>query len=360
MTVLALFLCLLSPIQSFSTKSRETTLKVEWIPSDSKVFPKRSGHVAWTNKDKTTIHIFGGYAEDESKSRHVVNDLWRYRDASWSRLNPTGDIPGPRLVSAGALLTNDDAYFLFGGWDPQLAGTGGVILDNVYKLDVGKAEWTKLAITLPDGPTSRHVVVALSDGNRALLHNHRCTDHVLLFDAQQEQFITVPTTGDAPSARGLHAACAMGKDVIVFGGAAQSGTMSNEAFVLDTETWRWTRIALRGDGPTPRAAPCLVGYSDKCAILFGGAEATETGLNARGDVWALHVDEDKQNGNWELLWDDMAGPSKGQPPPPRNAASLCEINQDGTSRSYLLTGGWAPFRETWDEDFVLRISTANS
>jgi hypothetical protein len=77
-------------------------------------------------------------------------------------------------------------------------------------------------------------------------------------------------------------------------------------------------------------------------------------------VWALHVDEDKQNGNWELLWDDMAGPSKGQPPPPRNAASLCEINQDGTSRSYLLTGGWAPFRETWDEDFVLRISTANS
>jgi hypothetical protein len=81
-------------------------------------------------------------------------------------------------------------------------------------------------------------------------------------------------------------------------------------------------------------------------IIFGGAESTDEGLNARGDVWLLSL----MDGTWELLVPDEAGP------PPRNGAALFPLESDhGSTREYLLAGGWAPFRQTWDDCFVLRV-----
>jgi len=347
-----LFFNFILTTQSLSVMSKKS-LRLEWSEFEvndrllrSNLLPRRSGHVAWTAADQT-VFVFGGYAEDHDSSRYAVNDLWKWKDG-WSRLDPAGDIPGPRIVSAGALL--GDAYFLFGGWDPQSSGTGGTILDEVSKVQNNR--WKKLPITLPNGPASRHIVVAL-DTNTALFHNHRCTDHVFVFHAENQCFTKVLTSGEAPSSRGLHAACTMGKYVVMFGGAAQGGTMSDEAFLLDTDIWHWTLIRV-GDGPTPRAAPCMCEYSQNCIILFGGAEATEAGLNPRGDVWALHIDTHSGEGSWELLWDDDKG---GNGPQPRNAATLCEIEREANSKSYLLTGGWVPFRETWGDNFVLKITS---
>jgi hypothetical protein len=53
-------------------------------------------------------------------------------------------------------------------------------------------------------------------------------------------------------------------------------------------------------------------------------------------------------------------------PPGRNAATLTEIDAKnmlpdastfGDSRCYLLQGGWAPFRKTFNDVYVLRISS---
>lgn len=356
------------------------SLTAEWtklIPAQ-RVAPRRSGHTAFVH-DKIP-YVFGGYVEEDSKdggmpNRYVVNDLWKWSENEWSPIATTGDTPGPRLVTATA-VGNDGKAYMFGGWDPETAGTGGVILDSVHELDIAAASWKKLdEVTMPDGPTSRHVAVAIAGGTRILLHTHRCVDYVLLFDPANGKFTKQPTTGPCPSPRGLHAATVVGATtILLFGGAAQDQSMSNETFLLDTVTWTWTKLNAIGDCPTPRAGPCLVtatatttvndASANNCAVvalLFGGAEVAPTGgLNPRADVWALSLplDDDAttatttSTAQWTLLVADNDGP------PPRNAATLTPVDSD-SGRAFLLTGGWAPFRQTWDDCYILRIRDEN-
>jgi hypothetical protein len=337
-----------------------TALTAEWIqfkPSQ-RVAPRRSGHAAFV-ADKTP-YVFGGYVEQDAKdanamfTRYVVNDLWKWNNKKdeWIPLDATGDVPGPRLVTA--MATIQDKVYMFGGWDPEFAGDGGVILDTVHELnlsngdsDSDNASWKKLDVTMPGGPTSRHVAVTIPSTGTILIHTFRCDNHVLLFDPAVGEFRRQPTTGPCPSSRGLHAATMVNATTFcVFGGAAQDQSMSNESFLLDTVTWEWTKINPTGDCPSPRAGPCLCSDNNGCVVLFGGAEASETGLKPRADVWSLSLDTQE----WTLLLDDKDGP------PPRNAATLTEIDlTDQTGTGFILTGGWAPFRQTWDDCYVLRI-----
>jgi Galactose oxidase, central domain len=346
-----------------------TPLKAHWgiLAPEHRVEPKRSGHTAFVHDN--VPFVFGGYAEIDNEAgkrdRFVVNDLWKWTNndnngtSDWKLVTTSGDIPRPRLVTVTALGANNKAY-MFGGWDPENAGTGGVILDTVHELDIASATWTELTCRMPDGPTSRHVAVALPRQhgndvtNRILLHTHRCLNYVWLFDPSTQTFARQATSGPCPSARGLHAAVLINDETLcLFGGAAQDQTMSNETFLLDLNTWTWTKLlATTADhGPTPRAGASLVRWNSDCILLFGGAEAAATGLHPRADVWALSLQQ--QPIQWNLLiHDEVPGDATTIVPPPRNAATLTPISPN----ELLLTGGWAPFRETWDDCYVLHIS----
>lgn len=344
------------------------SLKAEWIPlpNAQKISPRRSGHTAFSAGPSSPAYVFGGYIEEDDPSkegtpfrpfhREVRNDLWAFEDGSWKEQTTTGDIPGPRLATATAVV-GGNAY-LFGGWDPQTREDGGIILETVHKLDLETMEWSYL-VDLPDGPASRHVALALPNGN-ILVHNHRCTDHVWIFDPETKEFTQQDTTGESPGSVGLHTATLFGEStVLVWGGATKDGTMSNRAHVLDLKTWTWSEVKVDNDKdcPSPRAGACLCAYSctpeEKIACLFGGAETTESGLNPKGDVWALHL-TDTSNGRWELLLGDKEE-GDSSVPEPRNAATLTQIASGGATK-FILTGGWAPFRQTWDDAFLLSIS----
>ncbi len=277
--------------------------------------------------------------------------------------------------------------YLFGGWNPNNREQGNEILDTVHSLDVESNEWRKLPVTFPDGPTSRHVALTLPCNSRALLHNHRCTDFVYVFDAKTENFRKQKTSGTAPSSRGLHASCMLGSFALFFGGADKSGQMSNEVFLLNTFTWEWTKAKFQIDENDPnaaskmpcvRAAPNIVAFNETCAILYGGAKASATGLQPLDDVWALFMNRFSGDGRWELISPSClkAGPYETDDdsfiPHARNAATLTEIGTrpitiDGETspvslvaapktKLYSLHGGWAPFRKTFIDDFVLRVS----
>ena len=383
------------------SESSSLSYSADWIDLQSlenvpqKIHPPRSG--ANTVSCGGKILSFAGYAEEgtgSSVERHVVNDLWEFvpyqEDAEWGwkqrqRIANSDDNedtererPGPRLAFAMAALP---AYsFVLGGWDPQVPGTGGVILDDVSMLDADSLTWSnptdvdgKLS-TIPGGSTSRHVAVALSD-DTICVHNHRCSDHVLLLrtshedDQNKVRWDRQQTSGDAPSSRGLHCAAAIGgMNICIFGGAAQNQSMSNEAFVLDTTTWKWTKIDCGENAPAPRAGACLVSLDDTSVLLFGGATPTEGGLLGLNDVWVLHVDDfETGKGHWNCLIEHQAVDNDGSNalPPGRNAASLTEIDASTmlpgsmsaeNSKCFLLQGGWAPFRMTYNDVFVLRIT----
>ena len=383
------------------------------IASPGRIEPPRSGSVSFATGDDE-LFTFGGYAEIESAAgtppdRFVVNDLWKfvpYQESSsawgWTKIDQNnGFIPGPRLATAMAVLPSQKSAVLLGGWDPQEPGTGGVILDDVSLLDVGTLKWTQPAteeddgeaVRVPGGPTSRHIAVSVCIDNNLdgkgnaeaiLLHNHRCVEHVLLLSlsggGRSGQWKHQQTTGDVPSSRGLHCAAQLNNSksdrsnsIVIFGGAAKDGSMSNEAFVLDLNTWKWTKLVCSGNQPSPRAGACLCPLNENTVILFGGAEFKDGGLVGLNDVWSLTVNSEKGTGTWKRLIENQSADGNnvdGTFPFGRNAATLTRMNAhsslpndvlkkypsgDEDDVHFLLQGGWYPFRKTFNDVFVLRV-----
>jgi len=385
------------------------------------VVPPRSGHVAFTVQDTPNqIYIFGGYAEEDDDGvapsgmprRYPTNDLWSFNTISheWKCLqkanlwdpttstssrNPSIGQPQQRLAAA-AVGFNYKAL-LMGGWDSQQVGSGGMILNTIDIFTPTPMEgdtveettslWSQNPSIDLGEPTSRHIAVRLDD-TTAMIHNHRCIDHVLLIELLNHDQVIVrrqPTKGKSPpSPRGLHVATVWSKrnKVIVFGGAAQSGDMSNELFVLDTLSWEWMTVQIdlpvddgNGGGlcPSPRASPCFCTLDeddddDQTAVflLFGGADRSmvDEGIPLHGcnDLWLLHLSilEDGTTKNtvsakWECL--DTSTPKTTKttlsPPPGRNAATLTKLpNEEYT---FMLQGGWYPFRKTHQETYLLKL-----
>lgn len=343
-------------------------------PPPGRIDPPRSGAVSFSNGAGDELFTFAGYAElnapsvGEMPERFVVNDLWEFvphnaEDSSlpwgWAKVAKAdaggateGEcVPGPRLATALAVLPSSkggeggDRAVLVGGWDPQTPGTGGVILDDVNTFDLESREWSAFgsAERVPDGPTSRHVAVTLTiEGGQQVVcvHNHRCSDHVLLLSESDDgergmKWKKQSVAGDAPSSRGLHCAAplANGKSMAVFGGAAQDGLMSNESYVLDAETWTWTKLDCGSDDdgiPSPRAGACLCPLDDDAVLLFGGATPGEGGgLVGLNDVWTLRIDRENGKGSWKCLVENRSDDDDGiVRPPGRNAHTLSRIDAD--------------------------------
>mmetsp|Transcript_7802 Transcript_7802/g.12393 ORF Transcript_7802/g.12393 Transcript_7802/m.12393 type:complete len:414 (-) Transcript_7802:101-1342(-) len=356
---------------------------VDWINLGSKIggiSPPRSGHVAFELDGK--VFVFGGYAEESPEKRYPINDLWVYdpkkegEPASWTEVN-TPSSPQQRLAAAAVTCKLDDkttAGLVVGGWDSQEAGTGGVILQDLQAYMQHNTEWKELSFDLEE-PTSRLCAVTLGDGpsSKVLVHNHRCTDHVIVLDLIASKMIRQPTLGTAPSARGLHTCAQLpnSSKIVLFGGAAQSGDMSNELFILDSHTWTWESVEVEGDPdaslskPSPRASPCLVALDEQTCVVFGGASRTnEGGLHGCSDTWLLELvpasEGGKTKAKWKLVYPDGAEES----PPGRNAATLTPLSKpavlqnggDKTEQYFLLSGGWYPFRTTYADNYLLKVS----
>jgi len=419
------FVCLHHQSVTSSSKLYTKNYSAEWIDLQSKdsyaaspsiplpnnIEPSRSGAVSVSTKNDKLI-TFGGYAEvvseakDTPPERFVVNDLWKfipYQETQntwgWTKIEQDCDeyIPGPRLASAMAFLPSTNQAVLLGGWDPKTQGTGGIILDDVSMLDLDSFKWSPAItdfaaenneVTIPGGPTSRHVAVSISD-SAICLHNHRCNDHVLLFSVTEGEgeFNIQPTTGDSPSSRGLHCAATLPKStndnsaraMVIFGGAAQDGNMSNESFVLDVSTWEWIKLDVGNDKdniPCPRAGACLCSLDDDSSLLlFGGATPGEAGLLGLNDVWILNIDMDKKTGKWECSIQDTVTDDDGGVvrPPQRNAATLSSISttllpndvtrkekddeNDDDASYFILQGGWYPFKTTYNDNYLLKVSS---
>ncbi|EOD25184.1 hypothetical protein EMIHUDRAFT_206342 [Emiliania huxleyi CCMP1516] len=313
--------------------------------------PPRSGPTASADQ-AGNVWLFGGYAEPEGKPRHVVNDLLRYDGGSgWQQLQEPIDVtlkggrvrdnrPGPRLATASCVV--GDEMLVFGGWDPQTPGTGGVILDDVWSLSLAKQTWRRLAAPMPGGPASRHVVCNV--GGTVILHTFRCLDSVLVWDAASETLKEQPTSGTPPSSRGLHVAAAADGHTLVVFGSALAEDMVNDAFALDT---RVVGALAAESGPVRAPARALRHCRAGAASWFAAAQRRAArGLVPDERVWALTLD-DSGGGEWSLLLGEDAPNAPG----PRNAATLSPVGSGGL----LLHGGWRPFVSTYGDSHVLKV-----
>ncbi|KAL3923317.1 MAG: hypothetical protein SGARI_006246 [Bacillariaceae sp.] len=258
------------------------------------------------------------------------------------------------MYSAAGIL--GDKLYLFGGWDPGAPGSGGEFLNDIWQLDLVTKEFTKLAIELPF-PVSRHAACVV--GDMIIIHTYQ---GILVFrEAGDKGSITAQeTSGDAPDGLSMCAQVALGESgVLMFGGSTKTQQLSDSAYYLDTDSWKWTLLTNVGDAtPSPRASPCAAAVHDSAnqAVVFGGASISSDGyeggkgLTPLSDTWLVTVDKTAGTAEWKQVAMSDVGPEA------RLAASLTCVYGEGGKR-LLLQGGYdSTSKETFGEPWVLSIT----
>ena len=95
--------------------------------------------------------------------------------------------------------------------------------------------------------------------------------------------------GNAPSARGAHAAAWGGcSKMIVFGGINQEAERLNDTWMLvqDTQSLTWRQVAVGSPLPEARSGHSLTWVREGRVVLFGGRGAN---LNVLQDTWIMEL-----------------------------------------------------------------------
>ncbi|GLC36198.1 hypothetical protein PLESTB_001369300 [Pleodorina starrii] len=316
-------------------------------------------------------------------------------------------LPQPRLTCQAAVV--GDELWLLGGWDPSAAAAaaaagGGAaspqFLNDVWSLHLRTYTWRRVEVAGEElQPISRFALAPLPDG-RLLLHTHRCDEHVLQIDPRvgagaggvgaepadagpaaapplppRPVLSKVAVHGTdagtrSPPSRGLHSltlaapptgASTPGEALYVYGGAPQSGPMYGDLWVLDTGAMTWRQLTPEGPMPQARcshvAGACAAGgdVASRYLLLAGGSYYVQPGQLKPLDDVILY---DTQTNRW--IEPEVEGPR----PSPRNAAILAPLRRNGHGGGggggdrFVLHGGWRPFVETYDDTYIVTVTSA--
>ena len=282
------------------------------------------------------VYTFGGLRP----FRDGVCSTLRVFDGEWSEVDSHG--PAARMYAAAA-ATGTGELFVCGGWDPGEKGSGGRFFDDAWLFDPAQCQWRESRAKLPGGPASRHTALSLADGS-VLVHTFRTADHVLLYDPAEDAFHVRPTCGPAPHGLSMMAAAyhADTGQAVFVGGTTKARAMSAAVYVLDTQSWTWTRSTTKHGLPSPppmascAAAPLATNPTVTRTLIFGGASLPDggyaAGLRSSSALWKLAVTFDGKHHTWT-----RCNP-EGVSPPARVATCL-----DWVGPSHLmLHGGWRP------------------
>ncbi|KAI7855230.1 hypothetical protein BDC45DRAFT_506906 [Circinella umbellata] len=95
---------------------------------------------------------------------------------------------------------------------------------------------------------------------------------VLVFDTDEQKAVTMATIGDTPDGKvGFSAALAPdGHSIVVFGGQdTNTGQSSQDVYLLDTCTLRWSNPGIQGTPPSARSGHQAVTYDQYMLIIMG-------------------------------------------------------------------------------------------
>ncbi|KAJ3034180.1 hypothetical protein HDV00_005399 [Rhizophlyctis rosea] len=236
-------------------------------------------------------------------------DIWslNLETYKWTELKTKGRKPSPRtILSVGYVKVKDpatgltrDRLYVFGGGE---AGDRPVPDVAVYCLDIQSLFWIQVSNPARGvSPTARlgHSFTAVGD-KIFLFGGSDPTgeyDDVWVFDTTTNTWTNPMTTGEGPGGRSGHTATLVGKKLVIYGGLARNGgkqaTLFEDVYVLDTDTFVWTRLETAFEPPNPPGKrldhdTCLISSpsSDETSLLvFGGMDLE----NMYNDLFELRL-----------------------------------------------------------------------
>eukprot|EP00668_Euglena_longa_P005481 GGOE01006465.1.p2 GENE.GGOE01006465.1~~GGOE01006465.1.p2 ORF type:complete len:378 (-),score=90.22 GGOE01006465.1:929-2029(-) len=194
----------------------------------------------------------------------------------WTQVQCASVVPPGRI---GHTVTASDTgiVYLWGGVNETL-DEGSKYLDDFYRYDSAKREWTQVQLT-GDKPYGRAFHSAVLHRGLTYIfggcYGRGRFNEVCSMNGETGECQLVAASGDVPSTRYCHTAVVHKGDMVVFGGKC-GGRNSNKrladmyAFGLDTGEWRILEAS--GDIPSSRSAHSAVVYKDRM-LMFGGRNA---------------------------------------------------------------------------------------
>nr|AFP47624.1 epithiospecifier protein [Draba lanceolata] len=236
----------------------------------------------------TKLYIFGGRNENKD-----FEDFYSYDTVKneWKFLTKLDEEGGPEARTYHSMASDENNVYVFGGVSKGGKMTTPVRFRTIEAFNIADGKWSQL----PDpgeefekrGGAGFHVVqgrlwvvYGFATSTQVEGKNDYESNHVQFYDPASGKWTEVETTGEKPSARSVFASAVLGKHILIFGGETKPdpkahlgpGTLSNEGFVLDTETLVWEKFG-GGDEPGPRgwtASTTATVYGKKGLLMHGG------------------------------------------------------------------------------------------
>jgi hypothetical protein len=224
---------------------------------------------------------------------------------SWTKLEPTGDVPAAREDQTWTVDPATQTAYLFGGRD------GETVFGDLFAFDLASDSWHRLQ---PAGatPAARFgheaqwvdgvglVVLAGQGSGNAFFGD------LWAFDPSTNRWSALPTGGDAPVPR--YGSCSgVGPDgrLWISHGFTEEGTRFFDTKAYDFEAHSWTDVTPASPRPVERCLHACWWTPDGRLALYGGQT---TGVKALGDLWALEpapLSDPHTPGTWAQAEGDL-------------------------------------------------------
>lgn len=249
-----------------------------------------------------------------------------------------------------ATLLDDHRLLIVGGLteDPEgrYQATDSILLADLETGDLSVVQSVGAAFIC----RLRHTTCKLSENRVAVFGGYDLESRMVLHglqigtlaaDGKSIGWVLQATAGPSPGPRCQHVAGMLpdGHTMLVYGGSPDPDHEPQHVVALDTETWRWRRIACRGLGTVSFVlGMSLIDRVRRRFVLFGGAN---------GDMRIRYLDLD----SWEwCVADEQATPM----PEGRERSSVVMCGPDS---ALVLAGGSLDTGAPLDDAWRLRLDT---
>jgi hypothetical protein len=287
----------------------------------------RSHAAAIYDPEAHRIVLFGGRGE-----HGFLNDVWALDlgGLEWTKLTAQGAAaPPPRFTPAGAYDPERRQMLIW-------SGQGDGFFNDVWAFDLLEASWSRLLPSTDAEPNDRYGVAAVYDP----VAGHLVTfagftdqgrfDDTWRFDVENTAWTEIGLGSGHPGKRCLHTAVydAVRHRMIMFGGQ-RSGPL-DDLWALDMSTDTWTELVPPPPRPSGRyfAATVYDAENDRM-LMFGGNQGSQF---LTDELWSFSL----ANAAWQLL-----SPTGSAPSPREGAAAVYVPDKNrmivlgGRNSSYL-------------------------
>ncbi|XP_077982693.1 kelch domain-containing protein 4-like [Glandiceps talaboti] len=267
--------------------------------------------------------------------------------------------PSPRCNMTLTAHPDKDELIMFGG--EYYNGKKTFVYNDLYIYNIRRNEWSLVKAPNAPPPRCAHQAVAISQGGGQLwifggefsspsqsqFHHYK---DLWVWHLSEKKWEKVSSSG-APSSRSGHRMVACKRQLIIFGGFHESlrdYRYFNDVNAFNLDTYKWTKLSISGNAPSPRSGCQLVARSDGALVVYGGY--TKKQLKKEVDTGVTHEDlmllspvKEGSKGDADaaepapIKWKWSRMSQSGMKPLPRSGAAMALTTTPG-SRAIMFGG----------------------